>query len=162
MRTRTRIWLGVGALVIAGTGPSAAETPPRDTLGVAAGPESLSDIALTRALERPLQVAAAAKTHKHGGEGGEGGEEGGAAAAQLPPDLDFSLKIAQIRGHLLVGDELVKAGQWAAALPHVLHPSEEIYGRIRPRLKTYNAAEMRVVNSWRSSGRLRLHGKVLF
>ena len=46
-----------------------------------------------------------------------------------------------MRGHLLVGDELVKAGQWAAAMPHFLHPSEEIYGRIRARLKDYNTPQ---------------------
>jgi hypothetical protein len=31
----------------------------------------------------------------------------------------------------------VKAAQWKAALPHFLHPTEEIYGSIRRRLKTY-------------------------
>jgi hypothetical protein len=138
MKTRTRIWLGVGAFVIAGTGPSAAEAPVRDPLAKAA---SVSDRALTRALQGPVQLAAV-KKHQHGGEGGEGGEEGGAkGGAKLPPDLDFALKIAQIRGHLAVGDELVKAGQWAAALPHFLHPSEEIYARIRGRLKDYDAPQ---------------------
>ena len=137
MKTRTRIWLGVGAFVIAGANPSAAEGPVLDPLAKAG---SVSDRALTRALQSPMQVAAA-KKHKQGGEGGEGGEEGGAKAAKLPPDLDFALKIAQIRGHLVVGDELVKAGQWAAALPHFLHPSEEIYARIRGRLKDYNAPQ---------------------
>ena len=79
---------------------------------------------------------------KQGGEGGEGGEEGGAkGGAALPPDLDFALRIAQMRGHLLVGDELVKQGQWAAALPHFLHPSEELYGPIRGKLKDYNTPQ---------------------
>ena len=136
MKTRSKIWLGVGAFVIAGANPSAAEAPALDPLAKAA---SVSDLALTRALI-PMQVAAA-KKHKHGDESGEGGEEGGAKGAKLPPDLDFALKIAQIRGHLVVGDELVKAGQWAAALPHFLHPSEEIYGGIRGRLKDYNAPQ---------------------
>jgi hypothetical protein len=73
-----------------------------------------------------------------GGEGG--GEEGGSKGGkpELPPDLDFALKIAELRGHLLVGDELVKQGQWVAAMPHFLHPTEEIYGEIRGRLKDYN------------------------
>jgi hypothetical protein len=135
MKTRSKIWLGVGAFVIAGANPSAAEAPALE----ASARAGVSDLALTRALA-PMQVAAA-KKHKHGGEGGEGGEEGGAKGAKLPPDLDFALKIAQIRGHLVVGDELVKAGQWAAALPHFLHPSEEIYDRIRGRLKDYNVPQ---------------------
>jgi hypothetical protein len=85
---------------------------------------------------------------KQGGEGGEKarakqggegeGEEGGAkGGAKLPPDLDFALRIAQMRGHLLVGDELVKEGQWNAAFPHFRHPTEELYAGIRARLKEY-------------------------
>jgi hypothetical protein len=77
-----------------------------------------------------------------GGEGeggeGEGGERGG--LAKLPPDLDFALRIAQMRGHLLVGDELVRQGQWNAAYPHFRHPTEELYGPIRGRLKDYRVA----------------------
>jgi hypothetical protein len=140
MKSKTKIWLGVGAFVVAGaSGSASAETP---MLARA------SDIALTRALAATDLSAAkkgggehgehGAKAKKGGGEGGEGGEEGG---AKLPPDLDFALKISQIRGHLLVGDELVKAGEWKAALPHFLHPSEELYGPIRGKLKTYNTPQ---------------------
>jgi hypothetical protein len=78
---------------------------------------------------------------RHGGEAGEGeggeGEGGERGSSKLPPDLAFGLRIAQLRGHLVVGDQLVKAGQWKEALPHFLHPTEEIYGSIRRRLKTY-------------------------
>jgi hypothetical protein len=147
MKSKTKIWLGVGAFVVAGagvTGPADAADRTRDTV---------SDLALTRALATDLSAAkkgggehgehgAKNAKKKQDGEGGEGGEEGGAGSgAKLPPDLDFALKIAQLRGHLLVGDELVKQGQWAAALPHFLHPSEEIYGRIRGRLKDYQTPQ---------------------
>ena len=136
-RIRTKIWLGVGAFVVAGASGTAAETP---TLRTPAGP-SVSDLALTRALGSDLSAAAkkhqhAAPAKKQGGEGGEGGE-GGGKKQNLPPALDFALKIAQIRGHLLVGDELVQQGEWNAALPHFLHPTEELYGPIRGRLKVY-------------------------
>jgi hypothetical protein len=47
------------------------------------------------------------------------------------------VRIALIRGHLLVGDELVKQQQWNAALPHFLHPGEEIYGDIKEELADY-------------------------
>ena len=43
-----------------------------------------------------------------------------------------------MRGHLLVGDELVKQQQWNAALPHFLHPTEELYGDIQGELAGYN------------------------
>ena len=154
MKSKTKIWLGVGAFVVAGVnGAAAGDAPALD--------RSVSDIALTRALS-PTDISARKRgggehgehgergpkkaKKKQGGEGGEeggeGGEEGGAkGAAKLPPDLDFALKIAQMRGHLLVGDELVQEGQWAAALPHFLHPSEELYGPIRGRLKDYNAPQ---------------------
>jgi len=135
MKTSTKIWLGVGAFVVAGTnaGPSTAE----QVLG-----KSASDLALTRALatsdfsaQHKGHGGQAAAQKKQGGE--SGGEEGGARDVPLAPDLDFALRIAQMRGHLMVGDELVKAGKWAAALPHFLHPSEELYGGIRNKLKDY-------------------------
>jgi len=157
MKSRTKIWLGVGAFVVAGagvTGAASAQTPAADRLQMSG---STSDLAIARALPPATDFSAAkkpggehgehgaktsAKTKKQGGEGGEGGGEGGAkGGAQLPPDLDFALKISQIRGHLLVGDELVKQGEWAAALPHLLHPSEELYGPIRGRLKDYQTPQ---------------------
>jgi len=48
------------------------------------------------------------------------------------------VRIALLRGHLLVGDELVKQQQWNAALPHFLHPTEEIYDDIKVQLDDYN------------------------
>jgi tetratricopeptide (TPR) repeat protein len=69
---------------------------------------------------------------------GEAGESGSASDATLEPALRFYRDIQLIRGHLLVGDELVKEGRWAEALPHFLHPSEEIYGKIRGELNDYN------------------------
>lgn len=145
MKTKTKIWLGVGAFVVAGVTAANAEGPAPDPLGVN---ESVSGIALARALSSPLRLAAMKHGGEHGehgakkkqgGEGGEGGERG--AKVKLPPDLDFALKISQIRGHLLVGDELVKQGQWNAALPHFLHPTEELYAPIRGRLKDYNTPQ---------------------
>jgi hypothetical protein len=139
MKTKTRIWLGVGAFVVAGASGASAEMSAPERLPAN---ETVSDIALTRALSSPIRMSAA-KKHNHADPAGQGGEgdEGGAKGAALPPDLDFALKIAQIRGHLLVGDELVQQGQWAAALPHFLHPGEELYGPIRGRLKDYNTPQ---------------------
>jgi hypothetical protein len=69
-------------------------------------------------------------------EAGEGNE--GKGLANLPPELAFAVRVALLRGHLLVGDELVKQQQWNAALPHFLHPGEEIYGDIKDQLADYN------------------------
>jgi len=35
----------------------------------------------------------------------------------------------------------VKQNQWAAALPHFLHPGEELYGPVRGKLKDYNTPQ---------------------
>ena len=70
-----------------------------------------------------------------GHDAGEGGESQG--LANLPPDLAFAARVTLLRGHLLVGDELVRQQQWNAALPHFLHPTEEIYGDIKDQLAEY-------------------------
>jgi len=135
MRTKTKIWFGIGAVVVAsaetmrlgGLAPADA----RITTQARVTDDLLAGSALAPTASSAILVA----QKRQGGEAGEQGGERG--AAKLPPDLDFGLKIAQLRGHLIVGDELVKQGQWAAALPHFLHPTEEIYGTIRGRLKDY-------------------------
>lgn len=71
--------------------------------------------------------------------GGEGEGEGG-GAAELEPSLHLYRGIGMIRGHLLVGNELIEAGRWADALPHFLHPEEEIYASLRNDLKALNIA----------------------
>jgi hypothetical protein len=148
MKKTTKIWLGVGAFVVAGAGP-----------GTSAGPASLLDTsALTNPRhDQPAQARSVTVLAQHrapdgergstgkrgrskqGGEGEGGENEGGerAGQAKLAPDLDFALRIAQVRGHLLIGDELVKEGQWNAAYPHFRHPTEELYSGIRARLKDY-------------------------
>jgi hypothetical protein len=73
----------------------------------------------------------------HGKEAGEGGEQKG--IENLPPDLAFAVRTALVRGHLLVGDQLVKQHEWNAALPHFLHPGEELYPGIKDHLDEYNA-----------------------
>jgi hypothetical protein len=45
--------------------------------------------------------------------------------------------IALMRGHLLVGAELVALGRWDEALPHFLHPTEELYGLMERHIKLH-------------------------
>jgi hypothetical protein len=72
------------------------------------------------------------------------GDEGGAGSSQLPPSVHLYRGVEMIRGHLLVGNELIEAGRWADALPHFLHPEEEIYPSLREELKTYNVGPFQV------------------
>lgn len=129
MKTRTKIWVGLGAFVVAGTGGQVG--PLADLQSGALAQETAHDHGAAKA---SMILAQRAAPQGRDGEGGEGGEAG---SKDLPPDLGFALRISQIRGHLLIGDELVKQGQWVAALPHFLHPTEEIYAGLRGRLKDY-------------------------
>jgi hypothetical protein len=146
MKTKTKIWLGVGAFVLAGSGatttsaipPLAAETSP----GVSVLPPWSPDAATSPATSRGVVIAQvvaqgmAQVVAPHAGhDAGEGGES--QALANLPPDLAFAARVTLLRGHLLVGDELVRQQQWNAALPHFLHPTEEIYGDIKDQLAEY-------------------------
>jgi len=132
MKAKTKIWLGVGAFVLAGTGATGAISPPATE--TASGESGLStqspDTAMLPATSPGVVIA------QHAGhDAGEGGESQG--LANLPPDLAFAVRVTLLRGHLLVGDELVRQQQWNAALPHFLHPTEEIYGDIRDQLAGY-------------------------
>jgi len=67
------------------------------------------------------------------GESGEGANRA-SASAQLPSNLRLHRDVQLVRGHLLVGSELAKAGDWDKAMPHLLHPQQELYGGMRDRL----------------------------
>lgn len=50
----------------------------------------------------------------------------------------FYRDIELTRGHLLVGHQLIELGLWDEALPHFLHPSEELYGLLEKYIKLHN------------------------
>jgi hypothetical protein len=132
MKAKTKIWLGVGAFVLAGTGATGAVSPlATETVSGERGLSALSPDAAMPPGASPGVVIAQHAGH----DAGEGGESQG--LANLPPDLAFAVRVTLLRGHLLVGDELVRQQQWNAALPHFLHPTEEIYGDIRDQLAGY-------------------------
>jgi hypothetical protein len=124
--TKRKIWLGVGAFMVIGNGTeggSIVDAQPAATIQPASAGRSSAHILV-------------AQPSEHDREAGEQGESKN--LAKLPPSLAFATRIALLRGHLLVGDELVKQQQWNAALPHFLHPTEEIYGDIKNELGQYN------------------------
>lgn len=144
MKSTHKIWVGVGAFVMAGTAAS----------GVASGvvgpvtklaPSGVRADAWPGLVGPPRGNVLLAQHAEHakpnageGGEAGEGGQSSG--IANLPPQLAFATRIALLRGHLLVGDELVKQQQWNAALPHFLHPTEELYNDLKDTLAEYKVA----------------------
>src|SRR5215475_11032764 len=133
MKTRRKIWFGVGAAVVVGAGTTGVAAPVAAQTTAVSAPRVLpTDTAIPL---RPGGHVIVAQHAGHAQDAGEGGEAKG--LANLPPELAFAARIALLRGHLLVGDELVKQQQWNAALPHFLHPGEEIYGDIRDQLADY-------------------------
>lgn len=53
------------------------------------------------------------------------------------PRIRIYRDIALMRGHILVGTELVNADRWDDALPHFLHPTEELYGAMERYIKLH-------------------------
>lgn len=47
-------------------------------------------------------------------------------------DADFGLRLGLIEGHLMVGRQLIEAGQTQNALPHFGHPVRELYSDMLP------------------------------
>jgi hypothetical protein len=131
---RRKVWVGLGTAVLVTSQVAAHEEPGVGSGAVRSAPP------LKVAQHSGHATAVAAKAASTGGEGDEGGAAQKDYDANLAPDLRFHRNIELIRGHLLVGDELVRERRWAEALPHFLHPSEEIYGKIREDLKTYGVA----------------------
>src|SRR5262245_13360930 len=135
MKTSSKIWLGVGAFVVVGSGATSATgvLGAETAFGRSARPDLPTDAAISS-----TDRIVVAQHAGHGPAAGEADEAGEAKdLSRLPPELAFAARIALLRGHLLVGDELVKQQQWNAALPHFLHPTEEIYGDIKGELAEY-------------------------
>jgi hypothetical protein len=130
MKMKTKIWLGVGAFMVIETAATSGSPGP--------GPQTFAWPSARPHLPAAAAAGAirVAQQADHAPDAGEGGEAG--TLARLPPELAFAVRIALLRGHLLVGDELVKQQQWNAALPHFLHPTEELYGDIQGELAGYN------------------------
>ena len=113
-----RLWIGIGTATLAGA-------------AVASG-------------------AASEDAKKHGGhaETAKPGNANVLAAPQAgeayltdggPKDTRIRIyrDIALMRGHLLVGDELIRQDRWDDAIVHFLHPAEELYGVMERYIKLH-------------------------
>ena len=141
MKKKSKIWIGVGAFVLAGSSamPADAETAldralsaPNTDTAIRYAPRS--NVRLAQSGERG---EAGERGHGERGKAGEAGEAGEHGGGKMPEDHTFALGLALIRGHLLIGDELIKQKQWNAAFPHFKHPVEELYGDIRGSLSAF-------------------------
>ncbi|WP_448572817.1 hypothetical protein [Trichothermofontia sp.] len=89
----------------------------------------------------PREVSPSPTMQAHGGEGGEGGEGG----ASGNPDVDYLTTLGLMQGHLLVAKELMDAGQYEQAEPHIGHPVEELYGNIEGQLAARQVPDFKPV-----------------
>jgi hypothetical protein len=48
-----------------------------------------------------------------------------------------------MRGHILVGGQLIELGLWDEALPHFLHPTEELYGGLEKYIQLHSMRPFR-------------------
>src|SRR6185503_5764045 len=114
-----KLWVGIGAATIAGA-------------SVAAGAAAAQDAHKGHQPPAAAGKDAATKTPDPGGEAylTDGG----------PRDtrIRFYRDITLMRGHILVGGQLIELGLWDEALPHFLHPTEELYGAMEKYIKMHD------------------------
>jgi uncharacterized protein (UPF0216 family) len=139
---KRKIWAGLSTAVLVAAPAVSQATILQAQLR--AGIEAKADQDLLQLAQHQGHGAGAAKAPATAGGEGEGGEGEGGGEAKLEPSLHLYRGVEMIRGHLLVGGELIEAGRWADALPHFLHPEEEIYASLRDDLKTFNIAPFQV------------------
>lgn len=109
-----------------------------------------------------LVFGASAQEHKHKGEGSRAAAPKETTEAKTPDRSPVAMMtpprageayltdggpkdtririyrdIALMRGHLRVAGELIREGRWDDALPHVLHPTEELYGLMERYIKLH-------------------------
>lgn len=117
MNEQRKIWLGLGAALLAGsTAAQATDTGPFNH----------------HASQDAMQLAALAGEGGEG-EGGEGeGGEGAGPADLTTDDAAYLAQLGLVRGHLWVGVQLYKAGHTDMALTHMKHPGDELYAGLQP------------------------------
>jgi len=102
-----KLWVSIGAVTLAGA----------PVWGLAQEGHN------NHAIPAPTGAAGTATTTP-----ADGGESYLGDGGPRDPRLRFYRDLALIRGHLLVGGQLIELGLWDEALPHFLHPTEELYG----------------------------------
>lgn len=115
-----KLWVGIGAATIAGAPVAGSVAAQHGTHKQDASPQPSP------------QDGPATKTPAEGGEAYliDGG----------PKDtrIRFYRDIELMRGHLLIGRQLIELELWDEALPHFLHPTEELYGLMEKYVKLHN------------------------
>lgn len=116
-----RLWVGIGVATLAG-----AASLPHDTRA-----QATDHKAHDKAPPVQNEGADIAKS-------GEGGEAYLTDGGPKDTRIRFYRDIELMRGHLLVGQQLIDMELWDEALPHFLHPTEELYGLMEKYIKLHS------------------------
>jgi len=120
-----KLWVGIGVATLAG-----AASMPRDVRAQGADHKA-HGMPPGAQNDSPSPKSADPKP-------GEGGEAYLTDGGPKDTRVRFYRDIELMRGHLLVGQQLIDMDLWDEALPHFLHPSEELYGLMEKYIKLHN------------------------
>ena len=125
---RSKIWVGVGMVVVAGTAASA---------------QPFAADAAGKVRAQPGWQVAAADTAKAlpASQGGEGGEAGAAATGEIT-DAGLSEKLAELSAHLWLAQTLNSNSGGAEAAEVLTHALESIYPQVAPGLANRQIAPL--------------------
>ena len=130
MSFKPKLWLGIGAVTLAGAAQSAPTDLALQARPALAGPSRhLPNLADRSAPGAGLVRVAQAQ----GGEGGEGGE--GGAFVDAAPEVSRIGKLRLVRGHLEVARALAERGEADEAAAQALHPIAEEGAVLDPALE---------------------------
>jgi hypothetical protein len=124
-----KLWVGIGVATVAGaasltTGVGAQDTGQKGPMGH---------------MDRNAHGTSPPVSGKAAGpNAGEGGEAYLTDGGPTDTRVRFYRDIELTRGHLLVGQQLIDMGLWDEALPHFLHPTEELYALMEKYIKLHN------------------------
>lgn len=114
---RSKIWLGVGLVVV--TGSAAAAQPVAERAAIT----SVAPSGLALAAADTVKALPA-------GQGGEGGEAGAAANLDAKSDAAYAASLAEIKALVMLSAALVSAHDGAAASERLQHAQDEVYSRV--------------------------------
>lgn len=122
-RLSRKLWIGIGAVTMATVG-GAGQTSAQHAHGDANA-------------KRPAAEAPSPAAPKAAATAAEGGESYLTDGGPTDTRIRFYRDVELVRGHLAVGRELVALGMWDEALPHFLHPTEELYDGLEKYIKLH-------------------------
>jgi hypothetical protein len=121
-----KLWVGIGVATLAGATAALSD-------GIGAQESPKQDDHQHKAHGSPAGPSDAAAPKR-----GEGGEAYLTDGGPKDTRIRFYRDVELVRGHLLIGQQLLDLGLWDEALPHFLHPSEELYGLMEKYIKLHN------------------------